>query len=136
MLQSRKGSGVVVDGADGEREGEGAADAADDKLYCICKTSYDEDRVMIACDRCVSVSLVPLPQPLPVAPRLWLIVWLTTFVCAVYCCRCDEWYHTSCVNMPDLEVDLVDQFICPVCIASTSIYIFSILPALNTSIPW
>ncbi|KAI0348003.1 hypothetical protein BDW22DRAFT_1321109 [Trametopsis cervina] len=54
----------------------------DDKLYCICKTKYDEDRVMIACD------------------------------------RCDEWYHTQCVNMPDLEVDLVDQFICPVCIAN------------------
>ena len=26
-------------------------EAGDDKLYCICKTSYDEDRVMIACDR-------------------------------------------------------------------------------------
>jgi len=25
----------------------------DDKLYCVCKTRYDEDRVMIACDRCV-----------------------------------------------------------------------------------
>jgi hypothetical protein len=23
----------------------------DDKLYCVCKTRYDEDRVMIACDR-------------------------------------------------------------------------------------
>lgn len=23
----------------------------DNKLYCICKTKYDEDRVMIACDR-------------------------------------------------------------------------------------
>ena len=22
----------------------------DDKLYCICKTRYDEDKVMIACD--------------------------------------------------------------------------------------
>ncbi len=33
---------------------------------------------------------------------------------------CDEWYHTQCVNMPDLEVDLVDQFICPVCVASES----------------
>ncbi|KAJ8522571.1 hypothetical protein ONZ45_g917 [Pleurotus djamor] len=42
----------------------------DDKLYCVCKTKYDEDRVMIACD------------------------------------RCDDWYHTQCVNMPDLEVDL------------------------------
>ena len=24
----------------------------DDKLYCVCKTKYNEDRVMIACDRC------------------------------------------------------------------------------------
>lgn len=24
-----------------------------DKLYCVCKTKYDEDRFMIACDRCV-----------------------------------------------------------------------------------
>ncbi|THH06100.1 hypothetical protein EW145_g4324 [Phellinidium pouzarii] len=53
----------------------------DDKVYCICKTKYDEDRVMIACD------------------------------------RCDEWYHTACVKMPDLEIDLVDQFVCPNCVA-------------------
>ncbi|KAF7347794.1 hypothetical protein MVEN_01536900 [Mycena venus] len=54
--------------------------AEDDKLYCICKTKYDEDRFMIACD------------------------------------KCDEWYHTQCVDMPDLVVDLVDQFFCPLCI--------------------
>jgi COMPASS component SPP1 len=29
----------------------------DDKLYCVCKTRYDEDRVMIACDRCVFILL-------------------------------------------------------------------------------
>ena len=28
----------------------------DDKLYCVCKTKYDEDRVMIACDRCAFVT--------------------------------------------------------------------------------
>ncbi|KAJ8702678.1 COMPASS (complex proteins associated with Set1p) component [Pleurotus ostreatus] len=63
-----------------ENEPEDETPADDDKLYCVCKTKYDEDRVMIACD------------------------------------RCDEWYHTQCVSMPDLEVDLVDQFICPLCI--------------------
>ncbi|KAJ7169926.1 hypothetical protein C8R46DRAFT_1265823 [Mycena filopes] len=56
------------------------AAAEDDKLYCVCKTKYDEDRFMIACD------------------------------------KCDEWYHTQCVDMPDLVVDLVDQFFCPLCI--------------------
>ena len=32
---------------------EAEQEVVDDKLYCICKTTYDEDRVMIACDRCV-----------------------------------------------------------------------------------
>jgi COMPASS component SPP1 len=35
-------------GLDGEVEGV----EEDDKLYCICKTRYDEEKVMIACDRC------------------------------------------------------------------------------------
>jgi len=32
------------------------SDKEDDKLYCVCKTQYDEDRMMIACDRSVSFS--------------------------------------------------------------------------------
>lgn len=45
---------------------------------------------------------------------------------------CDEWYHTQCVDMPDLEVDLVDQFICPLCIDS----MFSILLYVNSVLMW
>ncbi|KAF9015207.1 hypothetical protein BDQ17DRAFT_25781 [Cyathus striatus] len=68
--------------AQADKQDEDDSDAAndDDKLYCVCKTKYDEDKFMIACD------------------------------------RCDEWYHTQCVNLPELEVDLIDQFICPPCI--------------------
>lgn len=33
---------------DGE---ESEFEVPDDKLYCICKTNYDGDKVMIACDR-------------------------------------------------------------------------------------
>ncbi|THH19857.1 hypothetical protein EW146_g1387 [Bondarzewia mesenterica] len=71
--------GPDVEGGNEEEEDK-EQDDAEDKLYCVCKTRYDDEKVMIACD------------------------------------RCDEWYHTQCVNMPDLEVDLVDQFICPICI--------------------
>ncbi|KAJ7254067.1 hypothetical protein B0H12DRAFT_1115786 [Mycena haematopus] len=78
------GGSVGPDGSSEKPEDEDedalAAAAEDDKLYCICKTKYDEDRFMIACD------------------------------------KCDEWYHTQCVEMPDLVVDLVDQFFCPLCI--------------------
>ncbi|TFK30481.1 hypothetical protein FA15DRAFT_662439 [Coprinopsis marcescibilis] len=28
------------------------AQSEDDKLYCVCKTKYDQERFMIACDRC------------------------------------------------------------------------------------
>lgn len=80
-----------------EKEPEEVEPEEDDRLYCICKTTYDEDRVMIACDRYVY-------QILSVNGL--------SFICD----RCDEWYHTQCVDMPDLEVDLVDQFICPNCI--------------------
>ncbi|KAI9445275.1 hypothetical protein H4582DRAFT_2125647 [Lactarius indigo] len=66
--------------ATGEVEPDVGEEGTEDKLYCVCKTKYDDEKVMIACD------------------------------------RCDEWYHTSCVHMPDLEVDLVDQFICPLCV--------------------
>lgn len=39
--------------ADKQEDDESDAGAGDDdKLYCVCKTRYDEDRFMIACDRC------------------------------------------------------------------------------------
>jgi len=72
----------------------------DNKLYCVCKTKYDEDRFMIACDRFVFFSTIPLYLPLVHS--------------------CDEWYHTTCVNMPESEVELVDQFFCPPCIQRES----------------
>ena len=56
---------------------------SDTKLYCICQSLYDEERMMIACD------------------------------------RCDDWYHTICMNMKDEQAELVDVFICPNCEKST-----------------
>lgn len=29
--------------------------------------------------------------------------------------RCDEWFHTLCMEMNDEQVELVDMFICPRC---------------------
>ena len=47
---------------DNEKQKDAAAEEVDDadkdKLYCICRTQYDEDRVMIACDRYLSTHIV------------------------------------------------------------------------------
>lgn len=29
--------------------------------------------------------------------------------------RCENWYHLDCVAIPEDKVELVDQFVCPVC---------------------
>ena len=80
-------------------------DETDDKVYCICKTEYEEGKVMIACDR---FAVLPTPQ-----------MYLVALIVVDF--RCDEWYHMQCLGMSDLEVDLVDQFFCPACIESKSL---------------
>jgi COMPASS component SPP1 len=51
------GGSAAPEGADAvkpeKQEEEEEEDMAndDDKLYCVCKTKYDEDRFMIACDK-------------------------------------------------------------------------------------
>ncbi|RXW19888.1 hypothetical protein EST38_g5984 [Candolleomyces aberdarensis] len=35
-----------------EEEEEAAGNDDDNRLYCVCKTKYDQERFMIACDRC------------------------------------------------------------------------------------
>ena len=42
--------------APGEVEPEDAEEGMEDKLYCVCETKYDDESVMIACDRCASVN--------------------------------------------------------------------------------
>ena len=56
-----RASSVSYDRSKAEKqEEEEESDAAneDDRLYCVCKTKYDEGRCMIACDRCVSTPAI------------------------------------------------------------------------------
>lgn len=39
-----------------EKDDDEKEELDDDKLYCVCKTKYDEDRFMIACDRFVTIA--------------------------------------------------------------------------------
>ena len=45
--------------------------------------------------------------------------------------RCDEWYHTQCLGIDDLEVDLIDQFVCPLCIRGPSKKMTRALPTIT-----
>ena len=40
-------------------EKETEKDETDDKVYCICKTEYEEGKAMIACDR---FAILPTPR--------------------------------------------------------------------------
>ncbi|KAG6842621.1 hypothetical protein C0991_000147 [Blastosporella zonata] len=54
-----------------KQEEEEESDREDDKLYCVCKTTYDEDRFMIACDRTTYKArcLYGLRHPDPSSPK-------------------------------------------------------------------
>ena len=43
--------------APGEAELDEAEEGTEDKLYCICETKYDDEKVMIACDRCAAINV-------------------------------------------------------------------------------
>lgn len=46
----------ALSSAPGEAELDDAEDGMEDKLYCVCKTKYDDERIMIACDRCAAAN--------------------------------------------------------------------------------
>lgn len=94
---SRSRSTSVMPGEGGLAGKEAAPEPAeeeavvDDKLYCVCKTPYDEDRVMIACDRYVSCVLSRFPCCMfcPFRPdHLWLCVGATSgIIPSVFKCQ-------------------------------------------------
>lgn len=46
----------------------------------------------------------------------------------IACDKCENWYHLDCIHIDDKKIDLVDQFICPVCQASEF--------GLSSFLPW
>jgi COMPASS component SPP1 len=56
---SVKPIGDVEESGTGQEEGQTTEVLEEDKLYCVCKTRYDEDRFMIACDKLRSCFFAP-----------------------------------------------------------------------------
>lgn len=58
---AKKRPGQTQEEKEKDEEKEEEEKDVDDRLYCVCRTSYDEDRVMIACDRYVAGIVVIEP---------------------------------------------------------------------------
>uniref|UniRef100_A0A665UV50 Nucleosome-remodeling factor subunit BPTF-like n=1 Tax=Echeneis naucrates TaxID=173247 RepID=A0A665UV50_ECHNA len=110
----------------------------DTKLYCICKTPYDESKFYIGCDLCSNWfhgACVGITEK--EAKKL------EDFVCndckrgqeggsneELYCIcrtpydesqfyigcdRCQNWYHGRCVGILQSEANHIDVYVCPQC---------------------
>ncbi|XP_065066194.1 nucleosome-remodeling factor subunit BPTF-like [Rhopilema esculentum] len=117
--------------------------SADEKLYCLCKTPYDEKKFYVGCDLCnnwfhgdcVGISEAQAES-------------MDEFICddckrqqhgveqeELYClCKqpydeskfyigcdmCQDWFHGTCVGITQAEADFIENYVCPRCSAVTS----------------
>ncbi|XP_037544827.1 nucleosome-remodeling factor subunit BPTF [Nematolebias whitei] len=110
----------------------------DTKLYCVCKTPYDESKFYIGCDLCSNWfhgACVGITEK--EAKKL------EDFVCSdckrgqeggsseelycicrtpydesqfyIGCDRCQNWYHGRCVGILQSEANHIDVYVCPQC---------------------
>lgn len=84
----------------------------DDTLYCIVSVldhngslvGLKPGSVLIAAADCASPSSIHQCQQKYDPERLMIA-----------CDRCDNWYHTDCLGIPEERVGLTDRFYCPQC---------------------
>ncbi|KAI4877537.1 hypothetical protein NFI96_015816 [Prochilodus magdalenae] len=109
----------------------------DTKLYCVCKTPYDESKFYIGCDlcsnwyhgECVGITEKEAKK-------------MDDYICAeckraqegsseelycicrtpydesqfyIGCDRCQNWYHGRCVGILQSEATHIDEYVCPQC---------------------
>ncbi|XP_078510455.1 nucleosome-remodeling factor subunit BPTF isoform X2 [Lissotriton helveticus] len=112
-------------------------DAQDTKLYCVCKTPYDESKFYIGCDLCTNwyhgdcVGITEKEaKKLDVYicndckraqegsnEELYCICRTPYDESQFYigCDRCQNWYHGRCVGILQSEADQIDEYVCPQC---------------------
>ncbi|XP_059196627.1 nucleosome-remodeling factor subunit BPTF-like [Centropristis striata] len=109
----------------------------DTKLYCICKTPYDETKFYIGCDLCTNwyhgdcVGITEKEakkmddyicveckrgQEGP-TEELYCICQTPYDESQFYigCDRCQNWYHGRCVGILQSEANHIDEYVCPQC---------------------
>ncbi|XP_069056009.1 nucleosome-remodeling factor subunit BPTF isoform X2 [Pleurodeles waltl] len=116
---------------------ESKEDTQDTKLYCVCKTPYDESKFYIGCDLCTNwyhgdcVGITEKEaKKLDVYicndckraqegsnEELYCICRTPYDESQFYigCDRCQNWYHGRCVGILQSEADQIDEYVCPQC---------------------
>ncbi|XP_061402352.1 nucleosome-remodeling factor subunit NURF301 [Musca vetustissima] len=112
-----------------------------EKLYCICRTPYDDTKFYVGCDicsnwfhgDCVNITEEDSKK-------------LSEFICddckkardtqELYClCRqpydesqfyiccdkCQDWFHGRCVGIVQSEAEFIDEYVCPACQKNNSV---------------
>ncbi|RZC39906.1 nucleosome-remodeling factor subunit NURF301, partial [Asbolus verrucosus] len=112
-----------------------------EKLYCICRTPYDETKFYVGCDLCNNWFHGDCVGITEESSRT-----LTEFVCEeckqakdteklyclcqqpyddsqfyICCDRCQDWFHGRCVGILQSEADNIDEYICPRCQRNSSV---------------
>ncbi|XP_027283571.2 nucleosome-remodeling factor subunit BPTF isoform X13 [Cricetulus griseus] len=109
----------------------------DTRLYCICKTPYDESKFYIGCDLCTNwyhgecVGITEKEaKKMDVyicndckraqegsSEELYCICRTPYDESQFYigCDRCQNWYHGRCVGILQSEAELIDEYVCPQC---------------------
>ncbi|XP_018571402.1 nucleosome-remodeling factor subunit NURF301 isoform X2 [Anoplophora glabripennis] len=112
-----------------------------EKVYCICRTPYDETKFYVGCDLCNNWfhgDCVGITEESSKS--------LTEFICTeckqardtqklyclcqqpydesqfyICCDRCQDWFHGRCVGILQSEADNIDEYICPRCQRNNSV---------------
>ncbi|KAK5645407.1 hypothetical protein RI129_006707 [Pyrocoelia pectoralis] len=112
-----------------------------EKLYCICRTPYDETRFYVGCDLCNNWFHGDCVGITEESSKT-----MTEFLCTecrhardtqeIFClCRqpydesqfyiccdsCQDWFHGRCVGILQSEADNIDEYVCPNCQKNSSV---------------
>ncbi|KAE8300728.1 Nucleosome-remodeling factor subunit BPTF [Larimichthys crocea] len=109
----------------------------DTKLYCICKTPYDETKFYIGCDlctnwyhgECVGITekeakkmddyiCVECKRGQEGSTEELYCICQTPYDESQFyigCDRCQNWYHGRCVGILQSEANHIDEYVCPQC---------------------
>ncbi|XP_044753874.1 nucleosome-remodeling factor subunit NURF301 isoform X3 [Coccinella septempunctata] len=106
-----------------------------EKLYCLCRTPYDETKFYVGCDLCNNWFHGDCVGITEESSKT-----LTEFICQeckqasdtqklyclcqqpydnsqfyICCDSCQDWFHGRCVGILQSEADNIDEYVCPRC---------------------